>query len=330
MSKLAAMQALAAQAAEVGDNMTEVQKGGGGRLLPEGNCIGVLVEYIELGQQPQEYGGKAKEPALEFRLGFALYGPGYQNEDGTPYVMYTFDTSMSRNEKAGAFLLFKSLNWTNRHTHFSQMLGEAFIVNIIHKQPEDKTKKVQCRINTKGFLPPLDPLSKMPYPVPAVPDDLYKLFIWNLPTKDGWDSLYQEGQFDDGGSKNKTQIKLVSALDFAGSPLESLLLTSGSAIPAVPKPAATAALPAQPATPTAAQAVAVAAPLVQPAATVVQPVAAAIPATQVATTVAAPVSQPQSSPTSTTTSPSNPVVQPAAVVVPQFAALPQVAVAQPA
>jgi len=307
------MQALAAQAAEIGDNMTEAVKGGGGRLLPEGNCIGVLVEYIELGQQPQEFAGKAKEPALEFRLGFALYGPGYQNEDGTPYVMHTFDTSMSRNEKAGAFLLFKSLNWANRHTHFSQMLGEAFIVNIIHKAPTDPSKKVTCRINTKGFLPPLDPLSKMPYPVPQVPDELYKLFVWNLPTKEGWDALYQEGQFDDGGSKNKTQIKLVSALDFAGSPLESLLMQTGSAIPAIPKPAAAVA-PATPATP---------APVVAGPVPLVQPVVAAVPASPAAVVSVTQPAQPSAIPAgSTTTSPSSPP----AVAVPQFAALPQIAI----
>jgi len=67
-AKLAALQALAAQdVAESGIDLNEAVKGGGGgRLLPEGYAFGRLVEYIEFGNQPQEFQGQAKDPALEF------------------------------------------------------------------------------------------------------------------------------------------------------------------------------------------------------------------------------------------------------------------------
>jgi hypothetical protein len=321
------MQALAQQAAEVGDNMTEATKGGGGRLLPEGYAFARLVSYVELGSQPQEYGGKAKEPALEFRLGFALWGQGYQNEDGTPYVMYTFDTSMSRNEKAGAFLLFKALNWKGTATHFAQLLGESYLLKIITHKPADAAKKPSSRIDLKGFLPPLDPVTRNPYPIPAARDEDLELFLWNLPTKEGWDALYQEGQFDDGGTKNKTQSKLVSALDFAGSALEALLLTSGSTIPAKLAPKAA---PATPATPAAALPSTPAVPTV-PVSQPVQPAAvvASVPPPVAALPVVPECGLPAVPTVGTTTSPSEPVaavVAPVAPVVPAFAVLPSMPV----
>ena len=129
-AKLAALQALAAQdVAESGIDLNEAVKGGGGgRLLPEGYAFGRLVEYIEFGNQPQEFQGQAKDPALEFTLGFALTGQGYQNDDGTPYVVRTYNTALSRNEKARAFKLFKALNWKGTAKSFALLLGDTFLV----------------------------------------------------------------------------------------------------------------------------------------------------------------------------------------------------------
>lgn len=269
------IQALANQAAETGDDMTVVVKGGGGaKLLPAGNCLGRLVRYVEYGNQPQEFGGKAQDPAPEFQLGFALYGEGYQNEDGTPYIMSTYPIKRSRNEKAGAYLLFKALNWKGTATHFAQLVGQAFIVNIENKTPKDATKAARSTINLKGFLPPLDPVTRSPYAVPEARADDLGLFLWDYPTLDAWNSLYIDGTYDDGSSKNWLQGTLLAATNFAGSALESLLVTSGTAF-TVPAPkAAPPSLPAAPAVPNlvAAPAPVVAAPLGIPALPVAPPV----------------------------------------------------------
>lgn len=59
MSNLAELLALANAAAETGPDMNvAVKGGGGGRLLPEGYAFGTLIEYIEYGNQPQEFQGK--------------------------------------------------------------------------------------------------------------------------------------------------------------------------------------------------------------------------------------------------------------------------------
>lgn len=284
-AKLAALQALAAQdVAESGIDLNEAVKGGGGgRLLPEGYAFGRLVEYIEFGNQPQEFQGQAKDPALEFTLGFALTGQGYQNDDGTPYVVRTYNTALSRNEKARAFKLFKALNWKGTAKSFAQLLGETFLVKI-KQVPKSKTDpKIVSRIDLDGFLPPLDPVTRQPYPIAEAPDDMYRLFLWSRPTKEAWDSLYIEGEYE-GKSKNRIQEQILSALDFQGSPLQQLLMSSGvtalpTAAPATPVAAPVAAAPAAVApTPAPAAAVAPVAPAAVPAAPLAVPAAVATPA----------------------------------------------------
>ena len=279
-AKLAALQALAEQAvAESGIDLNEAVKGGGGgRLLPEGYAFGRLVEYIEFGNQPQEFQGQAKDPAMEFTLGFALTGDGYQNEDGSAYVVRTYNTALSRNEKSRAFKLFKALNWKGTAKSFAQLLGETFLVKI-KQVPKSKTDpKIVSRIDLDGFLPPLDPVTRQPYPIAEAPDDMYRLFLWSRPTKEAWDSLYIEGEYE-GKSKNRIQEQILAALDFQGSPLQQLLMASGvtalpTAAPAVPVAAPVAAAPAAVApTPAPVAAVAPAAVPVAPAAVPAAPLA---------------------------------------------------------
>lgn len=284
-AKLAALQALAAQdVAESGIDLNEAVKGGGGgRLLPEGYAFGRLVEYIEFGNQPQEFQGQAKDPALEFTLGFALTGQGYQNDDGTQYIVRTYNTALSRNEKSRAFKMFKALNWKGTAKSFAQLLGDTFLVKI-KQVPKSKTDpKIVSRIDLDGFLPPLDPVTRQPYPIAEAPDDMYRLFLWSRPTKEAWDSLYIEGAYE-GKSKNRIQEQILAALDFQGSPLQQLLMASGvtalpTAAPATPVAAPVAAAPVAVApTPAPVAPAAPAAPAAVPAAPLAVPAAVATPA----------------------------------------------------
>lgn len=314
-AKLAALQALAAQAvAESGIDLNEAVKGGGGgRLLPEGYAFGRLVEYIEFGNQPQEFQGQTKDPALEFTLGFALTGDGYQNEDGSAYVVRTYNTALSRNEKSRAFKLFKALNWKGTAKGFAQLLGETFLVKI-KQVPKSKTDpKIVSRIDLDGFLPPLDPVTRQPYPIADVPDEMYRLFLWNRPTKEAWDSLYIEGEYE-GKSKNRIQEQILAALDFQGSPLQQLLMASGvttlpTAAPATTVAAPVAAAPAVVApTPTPAAPVAPVAPAVAPAAPLAVPAAVATHATVAVAPVAAPAGVPAPAMPAAPAVPSSPVL----------------------
>lgn len=290
---VAEMLALANQAAETSKDLTVAEKGGGGgRLLPAGYAFGRLVEYVEYGNQPQEFQGKAKDPALEFNLGFALTGQGYQNDDGTPYVVRTFTIAMSAFEKSRAFLLFKALNWKGTAKTFAQLLNETFLVKIVHVPKSKTDPTVVSRIDLTGFLPPLDPVTKAPYPIAECPADLFRLFLWDYPTKQAWDSLFIDGTNDDKTSRNRIQETILGALDFQGSALQSLLMQSG--VVNLPTAAVTPPLPTQVAPVAAPVAAAVAPPPFVPAApapvapAVASP-AVAVPALPVVPSVAAPV-----------------------------------------
>lgn len=283
------IQALANQAAETSDDMNIAESGGGGKQFPDGYCLARLVQYIEFGSHAQEYQGQVKAAAPEFQLAFALYGPGYGNDDGTPYIFKPYRMSLSRNEKAGAFLTFKAMNWKGTAKHFAQLVGDAFMVKFETKASKDPAKKPRSVMNLKATLPPMDQLTKQPYNVPAPrPEDL-KLFLWDYPDLTTWHSFYVEGNFDDGKSKNVIQNAMLSAEDFHGSPLQLLLATNNVAytIPPKAQKAAGAAV-AQP------MAQPMAMPVAQPVAAPVQPQVAlpnvTTPATPAATaTPSAPV-----------------------------------------
>lgn len=229
MSVLNTLQTLVAEAVESGlmKDMT-VATSGGSRLLPAGYAFGRLVEYIELGAQPQTFNGVSRAPAPEIRLAFALWGEGYQEEDGSPYIQRTWDMSLGTNERSKSFKLFKKLNYKGTAKSFAQLLNEAFLVKIVHTKPKKAGDAPKSVIDLEGFLPPFDPVTKQPYAIPAASDELFKLFLWERPTKECWDSLYIDGTNEaTGKSKNFIQNKCLSAKNFPGSPLEAMLMGLG-------------------------------------------------------------------------------------------------------
>lgn len=233
MSDLNILNSLIEDAIAIQDvNMLETSTGGGAGLMPAGYAMARMVSYIEFGKQPQEYNGKAKAPADEIKIGFKLFGGEY---DGR--FISTFELAVSNNEKSGAKALFQKLNWKGDMKHFAQGLGRAFLVPItVHKNQQGKESN---RIDLKQILPPIDPVSKSQYPIPEVAASDLKYFFFNKPTKETWDALFVEGTWDDGGSKNKVQEKILTALNFPGSALEQLL--SGVVLPDTAEAVATPA-----------------------------------------------------------------------------------------
>lgn len=297
-----------AQAA-VSVDMNEAVSGGGGKEIPAGRYFGRIVEYIDLGNQPQSFQGKAKEPAPEFRLGIALWGEGISEPDGTPYIDRPYRMAVKRNEKAKTYLAFKALNYKNdpKITHFAQFLGEAFI--FTYEDAVTKAGKAYTRINLEKTLAARDVMSGQPYQVPEVADDKYNLFLWDYPSLEAWDKLFIEGVNDEGKSKNFLQETILGATNFNGSPLHQLLLQAGREV-VIPQPAAKPAAQA----PATAPAQAVAAPLAQapvqaaPVAAPVQAVAAPAPTTTVG--VPTPQTVPAVGPPSSAAVPAAPVLPP--------------------
>lgn len=309
LNTLKSVVATAVESAVMTDMSVQSAGGQGGKLYPEGYAFGRLVAYVELGDIVQEFNGEAKAPAPHMFLGFAIWGAGYQNEDGSPGYITTYDLSLSNNGKAKAFKLFKKLNWKGGATTFAQMLGDGFLVKIVHHTAKAPGSKPRSIIDIEGFLPPIDVVSQAPYTIPDAPDSMYKLFLWDTPTPETWATLFIDGKRDDGTSKNWLQEKVMEATNFIGSPLDIML--GGVAVPSLVAGVA----PTAPVT----------APAVSPAASVVVP-QVAVPAATAAPV--APVVQPVAVVVNVPNTPvvAAPVVAPTAPVV----AAPPVVVAAPA
>lgn len=249
LTTLQQMQQAAEAAAASAVDMNIAQKGGGGILYPAGYCFARLVEVLELGNHVTSYQGVAKDPAPQVRIGFAIFGEGYQGEDGKPGYIRTYDLTMSANEKAKTFKLFKKLNYKGQAKTFAQLLGQTYLLKINHSTSKTVGAKPRSVIDLEGFLPPNDPVTKQPYPIPDAPDSMYRLFLWDMPTQQMWDSLFMEGSFDDGNTKNTIQDQIMKATDFPGSALEQLLGGSTD-MPSLAVAAVPVAAPALPTAPT--------------------------------------------------------------------------------
>ena len=253
MTKVAEFDIAAAieQAAKQGPNMTQAQTGGGSYEPPaEGTCIATLVGYIEIGKhldKSPKFGDKIKE---KVQLIFELAGGKNQpkeNEDGTktPHRITVTET-LSLNEKANFFKLFKKLNYNGEATHCSQLLGKHWLVTVHHTHKgEGNDRKTFANLRTEDgytFRPPVrivgDELAgdhqEVPVPAPERLSEL-RLFLWDFPSKPMWDSLYIDGEYPErtdektgkvispAKSKNVIQTKIKSALNWADSPMAELL-----------------------------------------------------------------------------------------------------------
>jgi hypothetical protein len=302
LNALKSVVATAVESAVMTDMSIASVGGQGGKLYPEGYAFGRLVAYVEIGDVVQEFQGEVKSPAPHMFLGFAIWGAGYQNEDGSPGYITTYDMSLSNNGKAKAFKLFKKLNWKGEAKNFAQLLSDGFLVKIVHHTSKAPGSKPKSIIDIEGFLPPIDVVSQAPYTIADAPDSLYKLFLWDNPTPETWATLFIDGKREDGTSKNWLQDKVMAATNFVGSPLDIMLggvslpsmvattaptapVTAPTVAPTVPVVAPAVAAPTAAVVPTA--------PVVQPTAVVVNvpntPVVVAPVAVPVAPTVVAPV-----------------------------------------
>lgn len=223
-----------------------VQEGGDFvyELPAEGVTVGRLIEYIELGKQPQKpYQGKAKPPHTEVRLTFELLAPKNIKEieiEGEGKKKITEKISIRITDKLGEKASFQKLRqkliYGRPFNHVAKCLGSAYVINIVHNKGKADPNKTYANVQKDGewlISPPfkIDPLTneKQTYNVPANMSPL-KIFLFNNPTKETWDSLFIDGtrEVKDGDkvtqvSKNWLQEVIMSATDFPGSALQLML-----------------------------------------------------------------------------------------------------------
>lgn len=218
-----------------------------------GFTVGRLVEYVELGVHPQKpYMGTPKKPCEEVRIVFDLLGPknirevdvnGVKTKVCDRIVIKTMPKLLA--DKAKFFKLFcKMQDGRKNIKHMSQMLGEAFMLKIVHVKSEDgKTTYANIRDADGSWLvfppvqpDPLNPDELKPLNVPPAISK-YRLFVWNNPTVNTWVSLFMDGTYkakDAAGveqeySKNTIQDKIMTALNYVDSPLYTMLNSADTA-----------------------------------------------------------------------------------------------------
>lgn len=232
MSVLNSLHALVEEAVEVASvDMSETGTGGGGaqKVLETGMYPARLVEYIEIGRQKNEF-DSAKAPTDQAELRFAVW----ELIDGTmqgPYFVNSYARTISNHERSGLKQFFDKMNWRRDVTkkHVAQFLGADLFLKVDKKK--NKSGKEYNQADITELTPPRDPMSGQVYVFPELEDSVYRLFLFDKPTQETWDSIYIDGTRDDGTSKNFIQEKIMQAVNFPGSALEQMLL-GGSGIPA--------------------------------------------------------------------------------------------------
>lgn len=245
--------ALAAEAAELDDQSVVTEGGGDYEYVPPaaGRTVARFIEYIELGKQPQKpFQGKAKPPVEEARFTFELTHPKNRKEielEGGEKTTISERISFKLTIKTGEKSQFKKL-WNamtygrDNIKHMAQMLGEAFIVEVVHAKSNDgKVTYANLRDNDgwKIMAPrKVDDLAgtseDISKSIPSALGDL-RIFLWNKPTKATWDSIFIDGTRevkDEKGnvsqeSKNWLQTLVTKATNYTGSPLEQMLNNLG-------------------------------------------------------------------------------------------------------
>lgn len=248
--------ALIATAVETEDQ-TEVHSGGDFEYTPPapGKTPMRFVGYIELGKRAQTFKGEKKPDADEVRMIFELFGKDrvkdIEVEGGTKKVAERIEFNITKKltEKSKYVALFNAMRaGRDDIKHMAQMLGEAFMGEVFHyvKNKGTQNERVYANlyddknvysVKAPRVSVPVDPLNPVEFKdvdisknVPAAISAI-KVFFWNNPTPETWDSLFIDGHKEtknaDGTvtqvSKNWLQEYIMSATNYQNSPLAMML-----------------------------------------------------------------------------------------------------------
>lgn len=212
-----------------------VEHSGFVRELPRaGITLCRLRDYIELGRH--EPNNPTYKPSLKVILTFELLHPDHMIEMGGVKRPATIAVRVNKtfSDKGKYMPLFKLMNraCNNRFNHFAQMIGQPFLAEVTHSEYKGKQYANLDIDGVYTFKAPqqIDALSGTvtQIPVPEL-DGTPKCFLWevaSLPKEDVqemWDSLFIDGQRDDGTSKNWIQDNIKSAIDWDGSMTQSIV-----------------------------------------------------------------------------------------------------------
>lgn len=206
------------------------------RELPRaGVALVRYIGYIETGKH------LPKNPTYNASLKcvhiFELNHPDHmiELEDGNkiPSKVYIHQ-NIGRTGKSQYMKMFKVMNLAcdNKFNHFIQMLGKGFLAEVFHNTTEKKDVYANLHLDGSwSFKKPVmvDVMTKTttPIPVPEAVNDLIG-FLWENDAisdeivKEMWDSLFIEGENNNGESKNWMQDNIQDNIEWEGSRTQAL------------------------------------------------------------------------------------------------------------
>ncbi|AUG85415.1 hypothetical protein RsoP1IDN_14 [Ralstonia phage RsoP1IDN] len=216
---------LAQKAAKTQDLTKE--QAGGDYSPPAKGVPGVrFVGYIETGKVEGTFQGQTRVQDKAHLL-FELHGKRWPASEGGRPQMLTVKLNKSKSGKSGYIKLFKAMNYEGNATTFVDLLGGDYIANVFHYENDGKTFAT-LKDDATGIITVRAPFVEnedgepQRRKVPEAMTDI-KVFLWDDPDMDQWNSIFIDGEYDDGKSKNRFQNAIKSALNFEGSPAEALL-----------------------------------------------------------------------------------------------------------
>lgn len=221
------------------------------QLPPAGSAIAVLVSAIDLGKHPKNYNGKITQ-TNKIVLQFELQGKNYAiNDSEGNYIgqhivseyLWKGTTNNARFVK-----LVKKLGAFWKRDHVAKLIGCYWRTTISHRVVPDAaggTPKTYVSMrDSAGETILQDPVKydedgAVEGVIKVQPSEhrQYRLFLWDTPNQQQWDSLFIDGtRTDKDGvehSKNWIQDTIRKATNFNGSPI--FLLTGGVQLDAAGK-----------------------------------------------------------------------------------------------
>jgi hypothetical protein len=278
------------KAVSEGADQTVAKQGGADNTPAAGPCNLRLVGYIETGKHEKSFQGAKPKQVDQVTLIFEVSGKNHPplefDGDVRPHLIEVKE-SLSLNEKARFFKLFQLLNYKGTAKHAAQLAADcaAYRGRIIHREytGRDGQKRIAADLYDKAvgawtITPPrVEVTDEDGQPTgefrevkvnPALTSP--RVFLWNHADQEQWDSIFIEGEYPErknekgevtapAKSRNQFQLKIASASNYKGSPIQQLLAEGGKELQAmaadmvedVPSddeaPAAPAKAPAKPA-----------------------------------------------------------------------------------
>jgi hypothetical protein len=214
-----------------GVDMNVAQKGGGTYTPPATGVPGLrFVAYVELGPQNETYQGQERVRE-QVKLVFELHGKKWPLSDNGQPQRITVSLAKSLNEKATFYKLFKAMNYDGKAKHFAELLGQDYVGTVYHSVWKSDPNKVTATFKDPNtgvinIRPPFvedEEGEAQRRNVPPAISEL-RLFLWDAPDADQWASIFIDGEYEPGKSKNVFQNAIKASPAFEGSPIEALLL----------------------------------------------------------------------------------------------------------